>query len=186
MRASGCALLELIGPSFLISHSIGTLHPITLSNDCPALVAGNINIEPDTVPFEDYTSTVFPNRVATRPWGLTNTHLTYSPAISNYTELNTVTVGNDTIALRSCIQQAEPARTLPEIAKVPYVALTGSASPHMTYDQCIINYLKQAGVAADWIKMGDIGIYGNAHFGYLEKNSIEYFKVIHDWIQSKL
>ncbi|KAG9745114.1 alpha/beta-hydrolase, partial [Aureobasidium melanogenum] len=46
MRSSGCQLLSLIGPSFLISHSIGALHPLLLSNDCPSLVAGNVNLEP--------------------------------------------------------------------------------------------------------------------------------------------
>lgn len=188
MRKSGCALLELIGPAFLVSHSIGALHPVLLSNDCPDLVAGNINLEPATIPFESYTgnTTSSVGRTSARPWGLTNTPITYYPAISNYTELQTVTVGNDTLALRSCIMQAEPARTLPEIAKVPYVALTGSASPHITYDQCVINYLRQAGVAAEWIKMADRGIYGNGHFGYLELNSERYFEVVHEWIQSKL
>lgn len=189
MRASGCALLNLIGESFLISHSIGALHPILLSNDCPDLVAGNINLEPATIPFQSYTgnTTSSVGRTSARPWGLTNTHITYSPAISDSSELTTETVGEDTLALRSCIMQTNAtAHTLPEIAKVPYVALTGSASPHMTYDHCVINYLVQAGVAAEWIKLSDKGIYGNGHFGYLELNSAEIAGVVHEWIQNKL
>jgi len=51
MRASGCALLSLFGRSYLISHSIGAIHPILLSNQCPDLVAGNINLETATIPF---------------------------------------------------------------------------------------------------------------------------------------
>ncbi|KAL1617404.1 hypothetical protein SLS56_011020 [Neofusicoccum ribis] len=184
MRASGCDLLELIGPSFLVSHSIGALHPILLSNDCPSLVAGNINLEPATIPFQSYTgnSTSSVGRSSSRPWGLTNTFIDYVPAISNYTELNTTSVGDDTPAKRSCIMQQEPARQLPSIASVPYVALTGDASPHMTYDHCVIDYLEQAGGSPEWIKLGEVGIYGNGHFGFLELNNLEIAAVVHDWI----
>lgn len=184
MRASGCDLLELIGPSFLVSHSIGALHPILLSNDCPSLVAGNINLEPATIPFQSYTgnSTSSVGRSSSRPWGLTNTFIDYVPAISNYTELNTTSVGDDTPAKRSCIMQQEPARQLPSIASVPYVALTGDASPHMTYDHCVIDYLEQAGGSPEWIKLGEVGIYGNGHFGFLELNNLEIAAVVHEWI----
>ena len=89
----------------------------------------------------------------------------------------------DTPARRACIYQAEPARTLPQIAKVPYVALTGDASIHITWDQCVINYLHQAGVAAEWIKLGEIGIHGNGHFSFIEKNNLEVAAVAERWIK---
>lgn len=57
MRKSGCEMLRLIGSSFLVSHSIGSVHPILLSNDCPELIAGSINLDPDIIPFEDFTGT---------------------------------------------------------------------------------------------------------------------------------
>lgn len=187
MRASGCALLELIGPSFLVSHSIGALHPVLLSNDCPTLVAGNINLEPATIPFESYTgnSTSSVGRSSARPWGLTNTQIDYEPAAASSSDLNTTAVGEDTLAKRSCILQAEPARQLPNIASVPYVALTGDASPHMTYDHCVIDYLEQAGGSPEWIKLGEVGIYGNGHFGFLELNNLEIAAVVHEWILNK-
>ncbi|KAF2145320.1 uncharacterized protein K452DRAFT_264232 [Aplosporella prunicola CBS 121167] len=188
MRASGCALLELIGPAFLVSHSIGALHPVLLSNDCPALVAGNINLEPATIPFESYTgnSTSSVGRTAGRAWGLTNTAIDYEPAVSEAGELATVVVGTDTPAKRSCIMQAEPARQLPKIASVPYVAVTGSASPHMTYDHCVVEYLKQAGGKPEWIKLGEVGVHGNGHFGHLELNNLEIAKVVHEWIGKRV
>ncbi|KAG9951431.1 alpha/beta-hydrolase, partial [Aureobasidium melanogenum] len=120
MRSSGCQLLSLIGPSFLISHSIGALHPLLLSNDCPSLVAGNINLEPGNIPFQSYignaTSSV--GRTSARPWGMTNTHVTYYPAISNSSELTYELVGEDTPAKRSCYMQTGTIHKLPEIAKV--------------------------------------------------------------------
>ncbi|KAE9367685.1 alpha/beta-hydrolase [Stipitochalara longipes BDJ] len=182
MRYAGCELLSLIGPSFLVSHSIGAIHPILLSDECPSLVVGNVNLEPGNIPFESYvgnaTSSV--GRTAARPFGLTVTNLNYDPPISNYTDLITETVAEDTLALRSCIQQSNSTanytiHTLPNVAKVPYVAFTGEASPHITYDHCVMNYLNQVGVNTNWIKMADVGVHGNARFGYLELNNAAYF-----------
>ena len=188
MRASGCELLSLIGPSFLVAHSIGSIHPILLADECPTLVAGSVNLEPGNIPFQSYvgnaTSSV--GRTAARPFGLTVTNLNFSPPISNYTDLVTVTVGEDTPSKRSCILQAtggnNTVHTLPNVAKVPYVAFTGEASPHATYDHCVIDFLNQVGVKTDWIKMVDEGVTGNGHFGYLESNSYDYFKVVEKWI----
>lgn len=185
MRSAGCALLASIGPSFLISHSIGALFPVLLSDQCPDLVAGNINLEPATTPFQSYTgnATSSVGRRPNRVWGLTNTPLKYDPPAASPSDLSTVTVGEDTPGLRSCILQTEPAKQLVNLVNVPYVALTGEASPHITYNHCVIDYLRQAGVPADWIKLGEIGIRGNGHFLHLEKNNDQIAEVIDQWIR---
>ena len=185
MRTVGCLLLSKIGKAFLVSHSIGAIHPILLSNDCPALVVGSVNLEPGNVPFQSYVGNASSpvGRSAARPYGLTVTQLTYDPPVSSASDLKTYTDGVDTPAKRSCILQQKPARKLPQIAKVPYVALTGEASPHATYDQCVIQFLTQAGVKADWIKLADKGIRGNGHFGYLEKNNLDIARVVEGWIE---
>ncbi|KAL2064285.1 hypothetical protein VTL71DRAFT_4779 [Oculimacula yallundae] len=191
MRASGCKLLSLIGPSFLVAHSIGSVHPILLADECPSLVVGSVNLEPGNIPFQSYIgNTTSPvGRSAARPFGLTVTNLNFSPPISNYTDLVTETVGEDTPALRSCILQASgtnnTVHTLPNVAKVPYVLFTGQASPHITYDHCVVQFLNQAGVKTDWIKLADVGVGGNGHFGYLEANSEEFFKVVEKWIRDE-
>jgi hypothetical protein len=186
MRSSGCQLLSLIGPSFLISHSIGAIHPLLLSNDCPSLVAGNVNLEPGNIPFQSYVgnTTSAVGRTPARPWGMTNTWVTYEPVINGTSELTHELVGDDTPAKRSCYMQTGKIHKLAEIAKVKYVALTGSASPHITYEHCVIDFLQQAGVAAEWIKLADRGILGNGHFGYLEMNSPQIASVVHEWIQT--
>ncbi|XMA20213.1 hypothetical protein WAI453_013004 [Rhynchosporium graminicola] len=189
MRASGCKLLSLIGPSFLIAHSIGSIHPILLADQCPELVVGSVNLEPGNIPFQSYvgnaTSSV--GRTAARPFGLTVTNLNFEPPISKSTDLVTETVGEDTPARRSCILQASGSENtvhkLPNVAKVPYVAFTGEASPHATYDHCVIDFLNQAGVKTDWIKLADVGVKGNGHFGYLEENSDDFFRVVEKWIK---
>ncbi|KAL8883182.1 MAG: hypothetical protein Q9192_007383 [Flavoplaca navasiana] len=186
MRNAGCALLSIIGKSFLISHSIGALHPILLSDQCPELIQGNLNLEPTTIPFESIFGT--PNstnagRVPTRKWGLSNTPLNYVPAAARPEDLQRVRVGQDLPSNRSCLLQTDPPRTLPNINRVPYVAITGEASQHATYDHCIVNYLRQAGGRPEWIKLWEIGIKGNGHFGYLEKNSEDIARVAEGWLQ---
>ncbi|KAK1976339.1 Alpha/Beta hydrolase protein [Colletotrichum cereale] len=178
LRASGCELLSLLGEkAYLVSHSIGARAPILLSNDCPQYIAGNINLEGTTVPFWSFES-----RAATNPWGLTNTPIDYDPPIASAEELETEVVGNDTLALRSCRRQKEPARKLPKIASVPYLMVTAEASVHATYDHCTVDYLRQIGGEPEWIKLGERGIFGNGHFMHLEKNSFEIAEVVNNWI----
>ncbi|KAM0280827.1 hypothetical protein ACHAQH_003857 [Verticillium albo-atrum] len=180
-RASGCKFLKLIGrPSYVVSHSMGAIAALLLTNDCPNLVAASINLEPFTIPFFFYGWGLggFP----ARPYGFTNSPLDYEPAITSADELKVESVGEETLAHRNCYRQVEPARQLPKVASVPYVALTGEASVHITYDHCIIDYLKQVGGDPDWIKLEELGIKGNGHFLHQELNSEEIADVVLDWI----
>ncbi|TDZ14663.1 putative secreted lipase [Colletotrichum orbiculare MAFF 240422] len=183
MRSGGCKLLSLIGKSYVVGHSAGGSAGILLSNDCPELVAANINLESSTIPFFWYTygtAGIFNNA-----WGLANTPLNYTPPISDASELKRVEVGNSTVAKRSCFRQAEPVHTLPNIASVPYLMITGEASVHVTYDHCIVDYMKQIGAQPEWIKLADRGIHGNGQFMHLEKNNGEIAKLVLDWIRRK-
>ena len=56
---------------------------------------------------------------------------------------------------------------------------------HVLYDQCLVQYLKQAGVIVDWILLAKIGIKGNGHFSMLEKNSDQIAGVILKWLLGK-
>jgi hypothetical protein len=148
---------------------------------------GNINLESGNIPFQNpygNATVLGVGRASARKWGLTDTRINYYPPIFSPDQLKTEIVGTDTPGLRYCIMQKEPALQLPSVAKVPYLLLTGEASPHITYDHCIINYLEQAGVRTEWIKLGDIGIHGNAHFFYMEKNNLEIAAVVHKWISN--
>ena len=35
----------------------------------------------------------------------------------------------------------------------------------------------------EWIKLGDIGIHGNGHFSFLEKNNLQIAAVVESWIK---
>ena len=186
MRAAGCKLLNMIGESYIISHSAGATYAILMSDECPNLVKGSINIEPGNIPFQNLygnATVAAVGRTETRPCGLTNTPIEYDPPVSNCSQLQTHWEGEDRPGNRSCVLQDAPARQLSNIARVPYVALTGSASPHITYDHCGIDYLNQAGVKKDWIRLGELGVEGNGHFMFLEKNNLEIAAVVRRWIR---
>jgi methyl coenzyme M reductase subunit C-like uncharacterized protein (methanogenesis marker protein 7) len=80
-----------------------------------------------------------------------------------------------------CYAQAEPARQLPNLQKMPILVVTSEASYHAPYDHCTVNYLRQAGVKPSWIKLADRGIHGNSHVMMLEKNSKQIADVIIAW-----
>ncbi|KAJ0110029.1 hypothetical protein J7T55_014832 [Diaporthe amygdali] len=192
MRAAGCKLLSLIGESFLLGHSAGATYSALMSDECPERVRATINLEPGNIPFQSLigNSTVpSVGRTRSRPWGLTNTRITYEPPVANVTEdLITVEVGQDTPAHRSCFVQSNNTvvRSLPQIAKVPYVMFTAANSPHITYDHCFISYLQQAGVKdVTWVKFGDLGITGNGHFFFLEENNMELAAVVEQEMASR-
>jgi hypothetical protein len=146
-------------------------------------VAANVNLEAATVPFS------WPNlglgSTRARPWGLSTTPLDYDPPAAEPADLAVVAVGNETLALRSCYRQAEPARRLPGVAAVPYLLVTGEASVHITFDHCIVDYLEQVGARPEWIKLADRGIKGNGHFMHVELNNLEIAKVVQEWMESK-
>ncbi|KAI9147271.1 putative secreted lipase-like protein 2 [Paramyrothecium foliicola] len=182
MRASGCELLSLIGEkSYVISHSMGARATILMSNDCPEHIAGNINIEGSTIPFWSYGWSL--GGSSTNPWGFTLSPVDYDPPILSPLELRIESVGNETMSFRNCYRQKEPARKLPKIASVPYVMITGEASVHVTYDHCVVDYMKQVGGKPEYIKLADRGIKGNGHFMHLEKNSDEIADVVSEWIK---
>ncbi|KXT12544.1 hypothetical protein AC579_7479 [Pseudocercospora musae] len=188
MRAAGCRLLSLIGKSFLISHSAGGTYTALMSDECPDLIQANINLEPGNIPFQWWSgnSSAGGDRIDTREYGLTRTPITYNPPINSSSDLNKILTGDDSPAKRSCYIQNPNGtiHTLPNIAKVPYVFLTGDASPHVTYDHCFPLFLDQAGVKdVTWIKLWEKGIFGNAHFFMIEKNNLEIAAVVGEWIE---
>lgn len=203
MRASGCELLALIGPrpAYVVSHSAGATYAALLSDECPERVRATINLEPGNIPFQSLVgNATVPSvgRTRTRPWGLTNTRITYDPPVQDDSkvgdEIRVVEVGVDLTGNRSCFLQdvsgnnaTTAARTLTQIATVPYIMFTAANSPHITYDHCMYSFLEQAGVKdVTWIQLGrDRGIEGNGHFFFLESNSEEIFKVVAEEIDKR-
>jgi pimeloyl-ACP methyl ester carboxylesterase len=180
MQAAGAALLNKIGPAILISHSQGGLMPWVIADAVPKLVKAIVSIEPTGPPFVD---AIFSTGM-TRPWGLTDIPLTYSPVPTNATApLQTQIVANNGTASGTCIIQAAPARQLVNFKDIPVLLETSEASYHAVYDDCTYEFLIQAGVPAQHLKLADIGIHGNGHLHFMEKNSDEIAAVLEAWIK---
>lgn len=118
-----------------------------------------------------------------RPNGITYSRLTYDPPLKHDENLipeidKTSTPDN----LVQCFVQKEPARKLINLAKVKIMILTAESSYHAPYDHGTSNFLKQAGVKHDFVKLDDHGIKGNGHMMMHEKNSEKIADFIHVWM----
>ncbi|KAI9680559.1 MAG: hypothetical protein M1817_003999 [Caeruleum heppii] len=183
MRAAGAALLEQIGESFLVSHSFGGLFPWLIADEVPDMVKGIVSLEPVSPPFESLDG---PMPFPARQYGLTDAALTYSPPVNDpKVDLPNEKVGVDRPERRACRLQTAPAKQLVNLKKVPVVVIVGEASIHATYDHCTVDFLVQAGVPTKFIRLEEIGIFGNGHFSFLEKNNIDIAKVAKEWMDEQ-
>ncbi|KAF2129709.1 alpha/beta-hydrolase [Dothidotthia symphoricarpi CBS 119687] len=189
VQSAGAQLLEFINsPVWLLGHSQGGLMPLVIADARPNLTKGLILLEPTGPPFQE---AVFSSGSA-RQWGLTDIPMTYSPPVKDplvdlvrqVVPPPVQTVDNATIP---CVLQATlPApRQLANLAPLPILTVTGEASYHAPYDYCTVEFLKQAGCAkASHLELSKIGIQGNGHMSFMEKNSEKIWGQVHRWMNS--
>ncbi|KUJ06397.1 alpha/beta-hydrolase [Mollisia scopiformis] len=184
MRLTGISLLDKIGECVLITHSRGGLHGWAWADARPALVKVLIQVEPRGPPFHE---AIFSTRFV-RPWGLTSIPLTYDPSPKDEkAPLRTKLLPASSEQEVDCYLQDEPARQLVNLKEMPILVVTGAASYHATYDHSIIAFLRQAYCEkVDHMKLGDIGIHGNGHMLFLEKNSDDIAEALEKWIDKTL
>ncbi|KAB8207521.1 Alpha/Beta hydrolase protein [Aspergillus parasiticus] len=179
MKVAGEKLLDRIGPAIVITHSQGGLYGWSWADSRPDLIKALIQIEPKGPPFRE---AIFSNEFS-RPWGLTSIPLSYDPSPSNLSSpLTMKNAPAQPPGLLPCIIQHEPARKLPNLARVPILISTGEASYHAQYDHCFIKFLYQAGVPAEHLELGRAGLHGNGHLQFMERNSDDIAQVLHDWM----
>ncbi len=191
MRESGSALLDRIGPAILLTHSQGGPFGWTIADARPNLVRGILAIEPNGAPVYEVKFTgaphYFEDDVITRPWGVTRGPLTFMPAAKDATEMKFVRQERaDGPGLMRCWLQAGPARQLPNLRGIPILIVTSEASYHAPYDHCTSQFLRQAGVAHDFVRLIDVGIRGNGHMMMLEKNNLEIARFLQEWVEKKI
>ena len=122
-----------------------------------------------------------------KPFGLGLVPLTYDPPLKPGEELGFVRQDKpDAPDLVRGWLQAEPARKLPNLAKIPMLIVAAEASYHAAFDHCTAAYLAQAGVPVTFLRLEDAGIRGNGHMMMLEKNSDEIAGVLVDWLKKAL
>ena len=78
--------------------------------------------------------------------------------------------------------KSSPLRKLVNLARFPHVVVTSEASSHGLFDWATVDFLKQAGVDASWLKLAGEGVRGNGHLCFLETNSSEVANRLGGWI----
>ncbi|KAJ6538950.1 Alpha/beta hydrolase family-domain-containing protein [Mycena capillaripes] len=178
IKHAGSLLLDKIGPVILLTHSQAGQFGWILADSRPKQVKAIVALEPAGPPF---INAIFPPFTPARIYGLTDFPITYDPPISAASDIAQVVVGE--IPGVTCIQQAKPARKLINLIGIPVLAVTSEASYHAQYDNCTVEYLRNAGVSVEHISLGDVEIHGNAHMFFMEKNGIQIAdEVIQPWI----
>jgi pimeloyl-ACP methyl ester carboxylesterase len=183
------ALADKIGPFIVLMHSQGGPIGWSIADARPDLVKAVVAVEPNGPPGHGLqfigAPTWFKDGKLDLPFGLTPTPIAYDPP-ADPSGLKWVREDKaDAPDLAVCWKQAEPARQLVNLKKMPIAVVTSEASYHAPYDHCTVKFLKQAGVNPTWLKLADLGIHGNSHNMMQEKNSDQIAEVIYQWLEKQ-
>lgn len=174
------ALLDRVGPAYVLTHSQAGTYGFRLGDARPDLVQGLISLEPSGPPFE----TSFPFTAPWRKWGLTDLPIAYEPDPGpDAGGLSTVKTPAKDPEHEGCIMQVAPARMLKRLARVRMLVVSGEASYHARYDYCTVDYLRQAGVEVEYADLGTEGMKGNGHMMFMEKNNLEIARRVERWMK---
>jgi hypothetical protein len=148
-------------------------------------------VEPNGPPFYENTvvgaPTWFKDGAMGRGWGITRGPLTFSPPAKDPKDLNmTQQTQASGPNLVRCWLQGGTARQLPNLQGIPILIITSEASYHAPYDHCTSEFLKQAGVRHEFVRLPDVGIHGNGHMMMLEKNNLEIAALLVNWAQKNV
>lgn len=156
-------LLDRIGPAILMTHSASGSDGWLIADRRPHHVAAIVSIEPMGPPF-GHT----PN-IGTLSWGLTAAPLTYDPPQSS----------------PESAKAADPASlVVPALAGVPVAIVSSETSAQSAYAPKMVEFLKNAGAAAELLHLPDFGVLGNGHGLIYEKNSDEALQPVLRWLQT--
>lgn len=150
-------LLDRIGPAVLITHSAGAPAGWMAADARPGLVEGVVAVEPLGPPFGEFPG------IGRLDWGLTAAPIGYSSNFEAPTD-------------------AEKARAdemeIPSLTGVPVSLVTGEVSGFAEFANEVVEFLNNAGAAAQWVHLPDVGISGNGHGLIFESNSDEIIRFV--------
>ena len=187
MRKAGAALLDKIGPAILICHSQAGPFAWILADARPGLVKAAVAIEPSGPPFVDVRTGEALLDEDGRPvnYGISFVPLAFDPPCYSPAQIQLARHTSDIPGRQNGFLQREPARQLPHLANTPILILTAQASYHTPFDYLTAEFLRQAGVPAEYVELEEVGILGNGHMMMLEKNSGAIADWIAGWLSSK-
>ena len=171
-RDAGAELLDRIGPAIIMTHSAGGPFGLLVAEARPALVKATIIIEG-----AGGSAFTGGNR-----WGVTTIPTTYEPPIADPSEIKVKWVASPEPGIAGYYIQEEPARKLPKLKATKVLVATADASFASPGSPGLVAYLKQAGVSAEEMRWGQLGLKGNGHAMMFEKNSRELLQTLIDWM----
>jgi pimeloyl-ACP methyl ester carboxylesterase len=185
-RDAGIALLDKIGPAILLTHSQSGPFGWVIADARPRLVKGVLAIEPNGPPFyENPASSGAPGWTTDgalgRPWGITRNEMTWSPAVSAPADLHMTRQAAEGPDRARCWLPASPQPHLQNLQGIPILIVVSEASYHALYDHCTSEFLTQAGVANDFVRLAERNVHGNGHMMMLEKNNLEIAALLDGW-----
>ena len=174
-RQAGAELLDRIGPAIIITHSAGGPFGLLVAEARPNLVKATVIIEGAGSGFGGG------NR-----WGMSSVPVTYDPPVNDPAEIKTTYVANPEPGVAGYYLQADPARKLPNLRNTKVLMVTADASFASPGNPGGVAFLKQAGVQAEELRLGAIGIKGNGHMMMAEKNSRQVLQPLIDWMNKNV
>jgi pimeloyl-ACP methyl ester carboxylesterase len=175
-RDAGAELLDTIGPAIIMTHSAGGPFGLLVAEARPKLVKAAIIVEG-----ANPTAFTGGNR-----WGVTTLPTTYDPPVHDASEIKTTWVANPEPGVSGYFLQQTPARRLPHLANTKVLAATADSSFLSPGMPGLVAFLQQAGVHAEELRWGQLGMTGNGHAMMMERNSRELLQPIIDWIAKEV
>jgi pimeloyl-ACP methyl ester carboxylesterase len=177
MQSAGAELLDRIGPAILLTHSLGGPFGWRVADARPASVKAIVAIEPAGPPFSE----LGPSLGALK-WGLTAGPLAYDPPVRDPAELRLETRQAPRNGFKNCLVQTDPPMQLANLRRLPVLIVTAEASDAAYVDHGTVDFLRQAGVTVDHLRLEEAGVLGNGHLMMLERNSDEIAGHLVGWL----
>jgi pimeloyl-ACP methyl ester carboxylesterase len=120
-------------------------------------------------------------------YGISNYPIQYDPPISDPSELAVeLEPEPQGPGLVPCYRQVEPARQLVGLQDIPVLFLNGEGGYHRIFDHCLADWLNQAGMQTEYVRLEEAGMPGNGHMLMLELNSKEIAQYIGNWLEENV
>jgi pimeloyl-ACP methyl ester carboxylesterase len=186
---AGVALLDEIGsPVILITHSQGGGIGFNVADQRPKLVAGMVAIEPGgpQIGIADTAKVAYTGKIG-NAWGVTNMPMHYDPPVNSPEDLKTfLEEKSERPDEVPCYMQKEPVHKLVGMQNIRILSISAEGTYHRVFDACIPKWFNQAGVKDEFVRLEDVGIHGNMHEMFLDRNSDEVIKFIDDWLRKNV
>jgi pimeloyl-ACP methyl ester carboxylesterase len=168
-------LLDRIGPAVVLTHAYGGCLGWIAADRRPELVKALVTVESNNAPFEGEVV-----------YGVTAVPLTFDPPVTTPADFRLVDwtpPAGSPGPNRPHKIQAAPARQLKNLRGIPILWMQGENNYS---GPAQVEFLKQSGCDAEFLRLRDRGIDGNTNLMLLERNNFEVFGVIRDWLNQRV